>query len=222
MGGSREGVSICMHAPIWIHESKITFTSRSIEPLLACQFTGLYPGWGWAKERETSTACQPSQLGGGCSPAKLRLTLCDPMVCRLPGSPHCLVAMGKTPPYLRRGQISALPASNQRLTGGKGWKIFPVSRDQVLLSYSLSCSPRALTPRPLSEGRGVSLLSQPRCGLKTSMAETRWAGYSSQASCALAPVYLSAPDAPPHLALAFQALGFQGLCWWWEGPDSAD
>ena len=92
MGGSREGVSICMHAPIWIHESKITFTSRSIEPLLACQFTGLYPGWGWAKERETSTACQPSQLGGGCSPAKLRPTLCDPMVCRLPGSPvlHCL------------------------------------------------------------------------------------------------------------------------------------
>ena len=40
MGGSREGVSICMHAPIWIHESKITFTSRSIEPLLARQFTG--------------------------------------------------------------------------------------------------------------------------------------------------------------------------------------
>ena len=92
MGGSREGVSICMHAPIWIHESKIAFTSRSIEPLLAHQFTGLYPGSGWAKERETSTARQPSQLGGCCSPAKLRPTLCDSMVCSLPGSPvlHCL------------------------------------------------------------------------------------------------------------------------------------
>ena len=89
-----------------------------------------------------------------------------------------------------------------------------------ILPVLLSQSPN---PKSSLGGRGRwVLLSQPRCGLKTSMAETRWAGYSLQASCALAPVYLSAPDAPPHLALAFQALGFQGLCWWWEGPDSAD
>ena len=55
--------------------------------LLARRFTGLYPGWGWAKEREISTICQTSHLGCCCSPTKLHLTLCDPMVCSMPGSP---------------------------------------------------------------------------------------------------------------------------------------